>query len=348
MNRRTNKAETKYDDLIGIENIFQAWNEFKVGKRKKKDVQSCEQNLEDNLFALYEELRKKTYKHGDYEEFYVHDPKRRHIHKASVQDRVLHHLLYKYLYPLFDMNFIFDSYSCRLDKGTHKGIKRLEQFTRKISKNYTKNSFALKLDIKQFFASIDHEILLKLLDRRVKDRDILWLLSEVIGSFYSEQGEGKGIPLGNLTSQIFANVYMNELDQFIKHKLKIKYYLRYADDFLLLSNSKEELKNLLLPIKEFIEKELKLELHPCKIILRRLGWGIDFLGYIVLPYYILPRTKTKKRIFKKLRLKVGKLQAGAITEASFNQTLASYLGFLKHASSYKLTKKLKNNIKYLL
>lgn len=330
------KAEINYGDLIRIENIFQAWNEFKVGKRKKKDVQVYERNLEDNLFTLHEELRKKIYKHGKYEEFYVHDPKRRHIHKASVQDRVLHHLLYKYLYPLYDINFIFDSYSCRLEKGTHKGIKRLEQFTRKVSKNYTKTSFALKLDIKKFFASVDHEVLSKLFYRNIKDKDILGLLSEVLNSFNSEVGEGKGIPLGNLTSQIFANIYMNELDQFIKHNLKVKYYLRYADDFLLLSNSKKELENCLPSIREFLEKELELELHPNKIIFRELDWGIDFLGYIVLPHYILPRTKTKKRLFKKLKEKIG--------EENFDQSLQSYLGYLTHANSFKLTQKLKNQV----
>ncbi len=330
------KAEINYGDLIRIENIFQAWNEFKVGKRKKKDVQVYERNLEDNLFTLHEELRKKIYKHGKYEEFYVHDPKRRHIHKASVQDRVLHHLLYKYLYPLYDINFIFDSYSCRLEKGTHKGIKRLEQFTRKVSKNYTKTSFALKLDIKKFFASVDHEVLSKLFYRNIKDKDILGLLSEVLNSFNSEVGEGKGIPLGNLTSQVFANIYMNELDQFIKHKLRVKYYLRYADDFVLLGSSKKELENRILPISKFLEEELKLELHPNKIIFRKLEWGIDFLGYVILPHYILPRTKTKKRVFEKLKIK--------INDENFNQSLQSYLGYFSHAKSFKLTQKLKNQI----
>lgn len=325
-----------YVKLTSVENLIQAWSEFKVGKSKKRDVQFFERNLEDNLFSLYGELKKKIYKHSSYEEFYVYDPKRRHIHKALVRDRVLHHLLYKYLYLIFDKSFIYDSYSCRQDKGTHKGLKRLREFTRKVSKNYTKNCFILKLDIKKFFASVDHDVLPKLLSKKVQDKAILWLLSEVLNSFNSEAGEGKGIPLGNLTSQVFANIYMNELDQFIKHKLKIKYYLRYADDFVLLSNNKKDLENCLFPIKEFLEKELKLELHPNKIIFRKLDWGIDFLGYIVLPHYILPKTKTKKRLLKKLREKVG--------EENFDQSLQSYLGYLSHANSYKLTQKLKYQI----
>ena len=325
-----------YNRLISIENLFQAWDEFKKGKRKRKDVQVFERSLEDNLFDLHLNLKNKTYQHSNYFAFYVQDPKLRHIHKARVQDRVVHHLLYKFLYQLFDKTFIFDSYSCRLNKGTHKGIKRVEYFVRKISKNHTQPCWALKLDIKKFFASIDHQVLLELLKQRIKDSDILWLLKNVIDSFHSESGEGKGIPLGNLTSQVFANIYMNELDQYIKHQLKIKYYIRYADDFVILTNSKKSLEKLVEPIAEFLKTSLKLELHPNKIIFRKLDWGIDFLGYVVLPHYILPRTKTKKRVFNKLKTK--------IDSPNFNQSLQSYLGYLGHANSFRLTQRLKNQI----
>lgn len=169
--------------------------------------------------------------------------------------------------------------------------------TRKISKNYTSPCWVVKCDVKKFFASIDHEILITLLKTRVCDVSILRLLEEVIYSFTSDGKKDKGIPLGNLTSQVFANIYLNELDQFVKHTLKIKYYLRYADDFLIISNRKEELKTYIKPISTFLEEKLKLELHPKKIIFRNLYWGIDFLGYIILPHYILPRIKTKRRIF---------------------------------------------------
>lgn len=319
-----------FADLTSIENLFQAWDEFKKGKRERLDVQIFERNLEDNVFKLQARLRNKTYRHRGYNSFFVHDPKQRHIHKASVEDRIVHHLLYKYLYQVFDKIFIYDSYSCRLGKGSHKGVKRLVKFTRIVSKNYTKECWALKLDIKKFFASVDHEILKNLLREKISDKDILGLLDQVIDSF------PKGIPLGNLTSQIFANIYMNELDKFIKHKLKVKYYLRYADDFLILLNSSyyDRLvyhNKLIRQIKEFLKSQLKLELHPSKIILRKLDWGIDFLGYLILPHYILPRTKTKKRIFKKLS----------------NKNLQSYLGYLKHTNSYKLSLQLKN-ISYFL
>ncbi len=326
-------GELKYCDIITIENLFQAWDEFKKEKRGKKDVQAFEFHLEDNIFSLYSKLKNRTYRHGTYKDFYVSDPKRRHIHKSDVTDRVLHHLLYKYLYELFDKQFIFDSYSCRKGKGTHKAIKRLENLTRIISQNYTKNCWSLKCDIKQFFASIDHEILKNLLLKKIKDKNVIWLLNNVIDSFCSEAGENKGIPLGNLTSQIFANIYLNELDKFIKHKLKMRYYLRYADDFLILNTDvNTRWKEIYLEfVKEFLETVLKLELHPKKIDLRELKWGIDFCGYIVLPHYILARTKTKRRIIRK------------VTQGADYQALQSYLGYMSHANSFKLSEKLKND-----
>jgi len=329
----------EYSNLISLSNLFQAWSEFRKGKAKRLDVQEFERNLEDNLFELHNFLKNKTYRHGNYKSFYVNDPKQRHIHKAGVSDRVIHHLLYTFLYKLFDKSFIYDSYSCRLNKGTHKGVKKLEQFARKVSKNYVGNCWALKCDIKKFFASVDHEILYQLLVKEIQDQDILWLLKQVIESFNIDNTH-KGIPLGNLTSQIFANIYLNELDQFVKHEMKIRYYLRYADDFILLSGNKECLLQYINELKKFLVSELKLDLHPNKINIRRLDNGIDFLGYVVLPHYILPRTKTKRRIFKKIQEKVGL--------ENFNQSMQSYLGYLKHAKSYELTEKLKNQVWFWL
>lgn len=327
---------TNYSNLISLENLFQAWGEFRKGKGKRTNAQVFERHLEDNLFELHESLKNKTYKHGNYYSFYVNDPKQRHIHKAEVSDRVAHHLLYTFLYKLFDKSFIYDSYSCRLDKGTHKGVKRLEAFVRKVSENYTRPCFALKLDIKKFFASVDHEVLLNLLKEKIKDEDIIWLLEQIIYSFHSDKGKGKGMPLGNLTSQVFANIYLNELDQFVKHKLRTRCYIRYADDFLFLSRKKEFLYEHIDKLKQFLSNELKLELHPDKIIFRRAEWGIDFLGYVVLPHYVLPRTKTKRRVFKKLKEN--------INSSSFEQSFQSYLGYLKHADAYRITQRLKNQV----
>ena len=341
VNRFIVVTHMNYQQLIKIENLFQAYAEFRRGKKKRLDLQIFERNLEDNLFSLQHKLKHKTYRHGDYEDFFVNDPKRRHIHKTNISHKILHHLLYKFLYDIFDKSFIYDSYSCRLNKGTHKGVKRLYKFTRIVSKNYSRDCFALKFDIKKFFASVNHAIVVQFLKKKIDDENILMLLKDVINSFASEQGLEKGIPLGNLTSQIFANIYLDELDQFIKHTLKIKYYIRYADDFVILSSNKNHLPKYTCILGKFIKDKLNLELHPDKVILRKLSWGIDFLGYIILPNYILPRTKTKKRLFRKVNEKIEGHKKGKISNYSLNQSIQSYLGYLSHANSYKLKTRLK-------
>ena len=201
-------------------------------------------------------------------------------------------------------------------------------FTRKVSQNYTCPCWALQFDIRRFFASADHDILKELLRRKIQDADILWLLDEVIDSFHSEMGQGKGIPLGNLTSQVFANIYLHELDCFMNHTLKVHWYIGYADDGVVLLPSKKLLEELIKPIEDFLHTSLALELHPRKLTIRKLTWGIDFLGYIVLPHYILPRTKTKRRLLKRIRA-VGHSQ-------SAYQMVQSYLGYLSHAQAYRL------------
>lgn len=303
---------------------------------KKPDVQTFARRLEDNIFRLHEALSRKTYQHSGYEAFWVHDPKQRHIHKAPIVDRVVHHLLYTYLYELFDPTFICDSYACRKGKGTHKAVDRLEDLVRKVSKNYSRPCWVLHGDIEQFFASVDHEILFSLLKRRMDDPDILWLLWQVIDSFHSNAGVEKGIPLGNLTSQVLANVYLNEFDQYMKQTQRVPFYVRYADDFAVTDSSKERLYQLIDPGREFLKTRLALDLHPRKLFIRKLTWGIDFLGYIVLPQYILPRTKTKNRLIRRLKEQVDSM--------SFMQSWASYCGYLSHASSYQLKEQLKNDL----
>lgn len=173
----------EYKDLVSPENLFIAFDEFKRGKRKKKDVMEFERNLEWNIFELSQDLLSKTYKHGPYHTFFVHDPKFRIINKASVGDRIVHHALFQYLYRLFDKTFIFHSYSSRIDKGTHIAVKNLHRKMRKVSRNFTKNAYALKCDIRQFFANIDHQILLRLISKKVNDPDILWLTGKIINSY---------------------------------------------------------------------------------------------------------------------------------------------------------------------
>jgi len=301
---------------------------------KKADVLQFKFNLEDNLFQLHDELKNKTYHHSHYTAFNVSDPKLRRIHKATVGDRILHHAIFRILYPLFDKSFIFDSYSCRVEKGTHRAVLRLEKFCRKLSRNNNKNIFALKCDIRKFFASIDQDILLELIKRKVDDIEALWLIEKIIRSFPS------GLPLGNVTSQLFANIYLNELDQFVKHNLREKYYLRYCDDFIILGEDEKNLCGLVPVIDDFLQGTLGLQLHPDKIILRKQRQGIDFLGYVVLPHHRVLRTKTKRRIMKKIQRKRDELDNGNISEESFNQGLQSYLGVLKHCNGWKIKQKI--------
>lgn len=265
--------------------LFSAWDEFKRGKSRKIDVLNFEHNLEQNIFELFRDLSNKTYKHRPYEGFYVYDPKRRHIHKASVRDRVLHHAIFNVLNPIFEPTFIPTSFSCRIGKGTHKGVTALSNMIRRVSLNYTQPCFALKCDVRKFFDSVDQKILISILKRKIRDRDFLWLLEEVIHSFSSEQSDlfnQKGLPIGNLTSQIFANIYMNDFDQFVKNELKARYYVRYTDDFIILSHNETELKPILIKIETFLKDRLQLSLHPEKVTIKKYGHGVDFLGYVEL------------------------------------------------------------------
>ncbi|MEX1130521.1 MAG: reverse transcriptase/maturase family protein [Candidatus Woykebacteria bacterium] len=335
-----------YKEITSLDNLFQAWDEFKKDKRKKKDVGNFERHLEDNIFDLHKELVNKTYKHSAYTGFYVLDPKVRHIHKALVRDRIVHHALFKILNPIFEPTFISDSFSCRENYGTHKGFEKLVKYSRKVSKNYKSPCWVLKCDIRKFFDSVDHKILLGFLEAKIKDPDLIHLFREIVGSYEVEVG--KGLPIGNLTSQLFANVYLNPLDQFVKHKLKVKYYVRYTDDFVLLSQDENYLLEIIEHLKNFLNSELKLSLHPNKVSLRKLSQGIDFLGYVSLPYHQVLRTRTKKRIFRKIKEKALLYKASSISSETLDQSIQSYLGVLKHANTYGLEQNLRNKIWFWL
>jgi len=325
-----------FEDIISIKNLLKAWEEFVPGKRKRKDVQQFSIRLMDNIFLLHKDLFHHTYKHGDYQAFKINDPKPRDIHKSTVRDRLLHHAIYRKLYPFFDKTFIADSFSCRLEKGTHRAINRFLEFFRKASKNNTKTCWVLKCDIRKFFANIDHDILVKILDEYIPDGNILWLLKEIINSFNTEGKSRVGLPLGNLTSQLFVNIYMNKFDQFAKHRLKAKCYIRYADDFVIISTDKKWLDQMVGEVSKFLNNELKLELHPNKIFIKTFSSGVDFLGQIAFPNHKILRTKTKRRMFKKIKIRKEELRKGLISEESFNQSLQSYYGMLKHCNGYKL------------
>ena len=301
------KLDHNYEELISVDNLLLAWQEFVKGKKNRKDVQMFSFNLMDNILSLHRDLENHTYKHGGYREFKISDPKPRIIHKASVKDRLVHHSVYRILHPFFDKIFILDSYSCRKNKGTHKAINRFREFGYIVSKNNTKFCWVLKCDIKKFFASIDQNVLIDILDKHISDKDVLNLLKEIVFSFDSGK-QGIGLPLGNLTSQLFANVYLSELDKFVKYKLKIKYYIRYADDFVILYEDEECLENKIPIITDFLYKKLKLILHPNKIFIKTLCSGVDFLGWVNFADHRVLRNKTKKRMLLNIEYKEGKFK----------------------------------------
>ncbi len=286
----------------------------------------------DNLLSLHNDLKSKTYQHANYEAFRVSDPKPRSIHKASVRDRLLHRALYRILYPFFDRTFIYDSYSCRFGKGTHKALDRFRSLAHQVSKNHTKTVWVLKCDVRKFFASIDHDTLVEIIKDYVFDADTLFLLSKIIRSFHSTQN-GVGLPLGNLTSQLFANVYLNQLDQFVKNKIKARYYLRYADDFVVMSQDKNWLLIILSELNYFLLQNLKLVLHPDKISIKTLASGIDFLGWVHFPDHRVLRRATRRRMFKNIE-----------RQEKRRETIASYLGLINHGNTYKLKIQILNAI----
>lgn len=312
-----------YEDIISVENLLFAWQEFVKGKRKRQDVQEFERNLMTNVLRLHHDLSARTYIHGTYIHFRITDPKLRDIHKATVRDRLVHHAIYRQLYPFFDRTFIADSYSCRIGKGTHKAMNRFRTFAYQVSENNTRTCWVLKCDIRKFFASVDQSILIEIVRRYIADENIVPLIQRITESFSSTE-RGKGLPLGNLTSQLLVNVYMNEFDQFAKHQLKALHYIRYADDFVFLSYDRAWLVSLIPRIEEFLRERLKLEMHPKKVSIGTLAAGVDFLGWVHFPDHRVIRTVAKRRMLHALR---GERKPAMVT---------SYQGMLTHGNTHTL------------
>ena len=317
-----------YYNIISVENLLVSWQEFLRGKRKRKDVAEFSLNFMDNIMTLHKELADKIYKHGSYQAFKINDPKPRDIHKASVRDRLLHHAIHRVLYPYFNEKFIYHSYSSRISKGTHRATYRFVNFARKASLNNTQTCWILKCDIKKFFDNINHEILIEILKKHVSDIDSIRLLENVIYSFFKTPG--RGLPLGNLTSQLFVNIYMNEFDQFVKRELKADYYIRFADDFVVFHENRAYLENLISKISEFLDIKLKLLLHPDKVSIKTIASGVDFLGWVHFPHHRVLRTTTKRRMQKRLK------------NNPTNESKSSYVGLLSHGNTYKLRQEINN------
>ncbi len=291
---------------------------------KKRDVSLFDFRCEEHLFGLQSELRKMTYVHGPYTHFIVQDPKKRNIHKPSVKDRVVHQLLFEYLSSVYEPKFIFDSYASRKNKGTLRAAKKIQSFM----KHTPSNGWVMKCDVRKYFANVDHRILLTSLATHVRDTNIFNLLKKVVASFSQEAG--KGIPLGNLTSQLFANVYLNELDQYAKNTLHIKQYARYNDDIVVVSDTKSHLMSLRDKILGFCNSRLLLEIPTEKIIIRKCAWGIDFVGFEIFSNRLLVCRKTKQKIIRRIH-SLSHRKGLAMRDAA-----SSYLGLLSHTCSHTM------------
>lgn len=258
----------------------------------RRAVADFDWNLEKNLVELRDELYSGSYRHGSYRTFTIADSKKRDIKAAPFRDRVMHHALVATLEPIFEKGFIFDSYACRRGKGTHEAIDRFQRFMRP-------DDYVLTMDISRYFASIDHGILLRILAGKIQDDRLFDLCCIVIES--SEDSAGKGIPIGNLTSQLFANVYLDQLDQYVKHVLRFRRYLRYMDDFVFFHPDKDLLHSLKKEVTDFLADKLELTVHPHKAQVQPVSQGVNWLGFRLFLGHRLLRHSTVARFVKRVR-----------------------------------------------
>ncbi len=331
-----------YQSLCSFSELYYAYCRARKLRRQKRCVVRFEQSLEHNLGYLLHALSTKTYYHGMYREFIVCDSKKRLIRAAPFSDRIVHHVVCAHIEPLFEKRFIYDSYVCRKQKGTHRAIRRLKKFMYGVSRGYTRRAYFLKLDISKYFQSIDHEILYVLLTRVIEDVDIRNLLRLIIDSSYDSNrgGRKKGIPIGNLTSQLFANIYLNELDHYAKEHLYCRYYIRYMDDIVICSEDKHQLHDIRDALQTFLTERLLLTIHPHKVFISPITTGIPFLGYILFPHYIRLRTSTIKRCKRRIKKYVIQLQKNKITTQKIQTSRASWYGYAKHAHAWHISKKI--------
>jgi RNA-directed DNA polymerase len=366
-------VRSEKDTIFGIENIFKAYEECRKRKRNTINALKFEQNLEQNLFELHSLLNNRKYVPRRSVCFIVLKPKPREIFAADFRDRIVHHILVSELEKIYEKRFIFDSYACRKNKGTHKAVKRLKKFTQSYSNNNKtyKRGYFLQLDIQNFFMSIDKKILFNLIKKQIKKsklfsknqkQELLFLLNIVIFSnpeknfikkskgvmwkkvpnhkslFNTEKN--KGLPIGNYSSQFFANIYLHELDFFVKQKLGIKHYVRYVDDFILLSRRKDFLLSCFFKILFFVKNKLLLDLKKESKLLS-ISNGIDFLGYIIRPWSIYVRKRVIINFKAKIKDYNKLIQSNELDDfdkKQFKATKASYFGHFKHANFLRIKK----------
>lgn len=358
--------------IFALENIHRQYLNCRRNKRNTINALRFEYNLEENLIKLREELENQTYGPSRSVCFVLKQPKLREIFAADFRDRVVHHILVDYLEKIWEPVFIYDSYACRRGKGTHAAVHRLQSFMRKVSRNGTRRAYFIHMDIHGFFLHIDKEVLFRIVAKRVKDEKVLWLARQVIfhdctknfvlkgkrdllekipphKTLFGTENK-RGLPIGNLASQFFSNVYLNELDQFVKHQLRARYYVRYSDDFVLLHEEKETLLDWKAEVKEFLQFQLRLLLNERRQSFESLKNGVDFLGYIVRPDYLLVR----RRVVNCLKAKLASYEQALIRREGqcvvlrcdhgvlerLMATWSSYMAHLKIANTYRLRQKL--------
>lgn len=316
--------------ICTFKNAMAAYMKARKCKRYRPDVRNFEKDREANLIRAVEDLENGTYTPGPYQVFKVFEPKERLIMALPFYDRVIQHMIVTFIEPIFEKRFIFHSFACRKDKGVHEASAILTKWLYKLEILEGKKIWAIKADIRHYFQSVNHEILKAEIRRYISDRRLLEILDRIIDNngIYEP---GVGIPVGNLTSQLFANVYLNILDQFVKHELGIKYYIRYMDDFVILGEDPEELKRILARIEEFINTRLKLQFNPKTTIIYTKN-GVDFVGYRHWATMKLLRKAATRRLKQLLK----NFEEGTITEEYFDRSLASRLGHMEHADTCKL------------
>lgn len=335
-----------------MENLYRAFRKASKRKSTKPYVMDFKKNLTQNLTRLQKELETQVYKPKPPKTFVIRDPKTRVISASDFMDRVVHHAICNVIEPIFEKVFIHDSYANRKGKGTHKTLERFDCFKRKITKNgrLIKNpksanmviGYTLKCDIKQYFHSVDHEIMIRLLCRKIRDRKLIWLLKRIIENRSGKESH-KGMPIGNLTSQCFANIYLHELDVFVKHRLRAKYYIRYLDDFLILERSRDKLKIYKREIARFLET-IKLELHTQKSRIIPLHKGINMLGFRVFYHHKLLSKNNMRLVSRRIEVFKALYKYRYVTKGKVGESMISWCAFAKWGNTYKLRTKIKKDV----
>lgn len=317
-----------WNEIVTFESLFQGYRAAARHKRFRDASLNYRQHLEENIINTLNLLTWKQWQPAPYREFYVHDPKKRLISAPAFRDRVVHHALVRVLEPLFERKFIADSFACRKGKGTHAAKQRVESFMATAGKKWG-DFYVLKGDIKSYFHSIDRRILLGILRKTISDKDVLWLVERIVAC----DDDACGIPIGALTSQLFANVYLDTLDHYIKDDLGVKMYARYMDDFLVVHPDKDYLKQLLTDIDTFVADRLHLTLNP-KTTIYKSGnstcHAVDFCGYRIWPEYTRPRKRTVKAARKRFKRLAELYRLGNIGLDRVRSSVMSFLGYMKH------------------